>query len=293
MRVLVVSKTTNLDLFGEKVRKQVSAGLLGEDHLIRLEAAHSDHVQTRSLLLEELARGGVDVTEVDRGKFWPPLDGFDLIITLGGDGTVLEASHHVLEEGYRLVGLRSSDASVGYLCVGGVEAIKPLVKQLCRNGLDGMGQPVCRMKAAISHKSTGGYIETDPILNDFLYSNLSPSATTRYGIKLNGQSEEHKSSGVWVSTAAGSTAAIGAAGGAAVDMGERRFQYLVRELYLPSGKAASKLTGGFFDPPAEALEIENRCDQAVLALDGQHGSVQLDFGDVLTFHRAPTLLLIR
>src|SRR5262249_6739284 len=49
-------------------------------------------------------------------------------------------------------------------------------------------------------------------LNDVLVAHYSPAATTRYLIEVGDHFEEHRSSGVWISTAAGSTAGIGSAG---------------------------------------------------------------------------------
>jgi len=46
------------------------------------------------------------------------------------------------------------------------------------------------------------------VLNDALFCHRSPAATTRYIISHEGREEHHKSSGVWVGPAAGSTAAV-------------------------------------------------------------------------------------
>lgn len=289
MRVLVVCKTTNLDLHGENIRKRIATGSLPRQHLEHLERAHASHYATRDKLLQSLCERAVEFVEVGRGRFWPNLKGFDAVITIGGDGTILEASHHIHNNQLILIGLRSSPTSIGHLCIGGGEIIESMLTELLNNSLKSV--ELSRLQAKIQYMQTKGVIVTDPVLNDFLYTNVNPAATTRYRIMLDNQKEEHKSSGVWIATAAGSTAAIAAAGGEQVPMNANKFQYLVRELYTPPNFPPFQIKSGFFDPDKEVLSIENRCDQAILALDGQHGSMTLEFGDVVTFMRGPSLRL--
>ena len=53
--------------------------------------------------------------------FAPP-GAFKAIISVGGDGTLLSASHSV-EDGTPIIGFRSSNSSVGYLSAGGVDNV--------------------------------------------------------------------------------------------------------------------------------------------------------------------------
>ncbi len=129
---------------------------------------------------------------------------------------------------------------------------------------------------------------TPPALNDFLYSNANPAATTRYRLSLGDRQEEHKSSGMWLSTALGSTAGIYAAGGVMQPKTDTNFQYVVRELYRAPGKNFY-LVKGFFDPDRKTVTIENRCERAILAADGNHGMCELVWGDKIVFRRAPPI----
>ena len=132
-----------------------------------------------------------------------------------------------------------------------------------------------------------------PILNDFLYANCTPAETTSYRISLGDQRERHKSSGIWIATAAGSTAAINAAGGVRQKIDESLFQFYVREPYTPPDKPSYDIKSGMFDPEKNYILIENFSENAVLALDGQHGHVSLGFGDTISFRRAMDLCLIQ
>ena len=73
----------------------------------------------------------------------------------------------------------------------------------------------------------------------------SPAETTRYELQFNKKVEEHKSSGLWLSTAIGSTAAISAAGGQELAFDSQLSQYIVRELYKPKGYVEPRLVQGF------------------------------------------------
>ncbi len=287
MSCLIVTKPTNLEQHGNVVRTQIERGQLQPKNLIELQKAHDEHYHTLELVRESLSSHKIDFQEISRGDLWPTLDGVEFIMSVGGDGTLLSTSHHILDN-TPVIGIRSSEASVGYLCSGGTQDIKEIVNSYINGELATIA--CARLLASIYYGNEDKERPTVPVLNDFLFANHNPSATTRYIIRSGDQEEEHKSSGVWISTATGSTAGIKAAGGSTMERGEKQFQYRVRELYRgPS--YAEKLTHGFFNPSEQRFIIENRNEAAVLALDGQRGAIPLRFGDRITFKRAPNLEL--
>jgi len=288
MKVLVVSKTSNLDLFGEEVRDQVMRGLLAPERLDRLEKAHEDHNRTRDALLVTLKKQGIEATLVGRGRFWPELTPYAAILTVGGDGTVLEASHHIGENPLPIVGIRSSNLSVGRLCHGDGTQLEAIVTNLAAQKIQWL--EVERLIAEVSFARHGGTQRTEPILNDFLYTHLNPAATSRYRLQLGDVWEDQLSSGLWISTATGSTAAIRAAGGKVMPMATKQFQFYVRELYSAPSRPCH-IQGEVFSPEDTTLSIENWSEQAILAFDGQHGKIDLRFGDRIHFLRGPSLKL--
>ena len=90
-------------------------------------------------------------------------------------------------------------------------------------------------------------------------------------------------SGVWISTAAGSTAAIRAAGGRVMPPRSKRLQFLVREP-LPEHRAVagqqSTITRGFITEN-ESLTIRSKTDTAKLFVDGPHVVFPVEFGSVI------------
>ena len=288
MKVLVVSKTSNLDLFGEEVRDQVTRGTMLRDRLERLEKAHDDHYLTRDHLLATLRRHCIDYTLIGRGRFWPELEPYDAIITVGGDGTVLEASHHIVQTQRPIVGIRSSSLSVGRLCCGDATQVDRIVSSLAARTLPFV--TVERLAAEIQFVRHGGTQQTEPVLNDFLYTHHNPAATTRYRLQWGAEKEDQLSSGIWISTGVGSTAAIHTAGGETTFLQDSRFQFYVRELFSPPSRPCSIQTA-WFSPEKTPLSIENYSERAILAFDGQHGKVDLRYGDRVQFLRGPTLTL--
>lgn len=281
MNALIVTKPTNLEQHGQVVRAQIKRGKLTQASLEELETAHEEHYQSLARVREVLEAKQINFEEISRGDRWPSKNDLDMVVSVGGDGTLLSASHRILTE-VPVIGVRSSNSSIGYLCACGYDGIEETIQKY----LDGTIKlaSCSRLRAIISYAEEGRERQTVPVLNDFLFANHNPSATTRYNIKLGTVTEAHKSSGVWVSTATGSTAGILAAGGQKMDREDQKFQYRVRELYAAQ-ETLYKLTSGFFDPE-DNLILENRNEAAVLALDGQRGVIPLKFGDTITFERA-------
>lgn len=291
LKLLIVRKTTNLEWHGSAIRREVAAGRMPPEDLARLQRAHDEHYQTLDGLRVRLIGRQIPFVEITRDSEWPDLRQLDAIITVGGDGTLLSASHKVTDDTLT-VGVRSSRSSVGHLCAYDGASLDELVDDLITGRCHGIR--VARILARIQRVKTSDFLYTDPVLNDFLYCNVNPAATTRYRLRLvevgADHVEEQKSSGVWIATAVGSTAGIASAGGTPVDWGDRRMQFRVREVFS-GGKVKPVKTSGFVDLTRDVFEIENRSERAFLALDGQHGEVPLGLGDVVRFCVAPELHL--
>lgn len=289
MVVLIVKKTTNYELHGPVIEAKVKVGHVPADALVKLKSAHTEHYATLTSLREELAKAKIAFDEVSRNDPWPTSRAHDLVVTVGGDGTLLAATHQMTAGGL-IFGLRSSFSSVGFLCCAGPADVQALVQAIVQKSF--ATESVQRLKAEVTRIDSGEILETKPVLNDFLYTNTNPAATTRYKLHFAGRSETHRSSGIWVATATGSTAAIMAAGGQRRPLTETSFQFRVRELYRLDLTTA-QIDAGFFEPEKVTLEIDNRCPSALLAMDGQHGMLELSYGDRVTFKRAKPLNLVR
>ena len=88
--------------------------------------------------------------------------------------------------------------------------------------------------------------------------------------------EEHRSSGIWISTPAGSTAGIKSAGGKVMPLNSKRLQYLVRELYREPQRSYA-LTHGFIAANEEII-VASKMQKAHLYVDGARTIYDFPFG---------------
>ena len=278
MKVLLITKQTNQEVLDSQIK---ALGIKDPQYLERLKISHEEHMTSLETLRKVLKGAQIETLELKRGAPWPDISDLDCVITLGGDGTILFSSHHLSYSDVPLLGVRSSEESVGHLCALDTKNLMLIPEKLKKIKEDTV--LVERLCAHVDFQS-GGRLITPPILNDFLFSNKNPALTTRYEISLDGLEESHKSSGIWISTAAGSTAAIGTLDVPTQGILDKEFQFKVRELY--PHPSHFKLSGRLFDPDKENLVIRNDSNASILAIDGRHGCVDLTLGDKITFKRA-------
>jgi len=290
MSILVISKKTNFDQYQDIVKKHVDQGFLSEDEWVNLLKEHEEHYVTLDELQKALKQRRISSEKIIRDIVWPKKK-FNLVITVGGDGTFLTASQQIKEGKIPIAGIRSSCHSVGQLCSFNKTNIEHLLDQFLSHSLHIIEHT--RLRAEVFHVSSNCWKTTRPVLNDFLFANIDPSCTTRYRFHVNDHSEDQKSSGIWIATPTGSTAAIKAAGGKVINNpAEERSQYFVRELYKPPKVKKNLLKKGFFHPEHDRVEIKNSCKHAIIAMDGQHGKVNLNYGDRIRFHSTNSLKVV-
>lgn len=230
-RVLVVYKKSAWQTNVKERRHPRYLQLLRDGHasIERLEAAHRAHQET----LEEVRRAlevlGVSAVFRYRGDEGL-VEGFDLVVTVGGDGTLLWAARWA-GKGQRVVAINSApEDSIGHFCAvkkGGVQ----------RALADAIGGKMRAFELTRMVVELDGEVVTRRVLNDILFAHVSPAATTRYILRLEDErgvrEEEQRSSGLWIGTSAGSTAAQRSAGGRVLAAESTRIQYVVREPYIP------------------------------------------------------------
>jgi NAD+ kinase len=244
----------------------------GDPTARRLVKADAEQQRTIEVVRETLAKHGIKFTEFSARDFSPAekrkLQHADLVITIGGDGTALGAAHYITDGALLGVNAAPGD-SVGHFCHTQRKNFAARLADI----LAGRWQPTALARLAVS-------LNDKPIpelaLNDVLIAHDCPAATTRYILELGGVSEEQRSSGIWIATAAGSTAGIKSAGGVVMPMGSQRLQYFVRELYREPNRSYQLLHG--FLAPGEEIVVASKMQKAHIYVDGARTAYEFPFG---------------
>ena len=295
--VLIYKKVTTLEEIRRGIKRSIDFPYLSAD--AKVLAADREHQHTIAVVRASIVVTGVEWKEVEvideSDVRWA-----DAIICVGGDGTFLKASRHIQEtDDVPIVGVNSApSSSFGFFSAADHHSFPALLSRL----LDGSALlcPLWRARLCVNHQPVG-----HPVLNEILFCNPIPSATTRYLLTNNGVTQLQQSSGIWISTAAGSTGAILGAGGSLMHLSDWRFQYRIRELFsLPithprkleasdfphihynSTAVASSsplLTHGFLGAD---FHLVSRMMSGCLYLDGSIIAIPVQFNDTVSVRRS-------
>lgn len=277
-RVALLVKRTSWGLYIEDLRDPRLRRLRdeGDPAVERLKAAHTEHESTVVEVKAALDQMGLDWTLVRRTQAGFDSSKYDLVVTVGGDGTLLSASHSVVD--VPILGINSAPTySVGFFCGAKRGEVALALGEAIGGSLK--RTTLTRMKVSLN-----GKIVAARVLNDALFCHASPAATSRYVLELDGVLEEQKSSGFWIGPAAGSTAAQRSAGGRVLPLTSRKLQLVVREPYTPHGERY-KLRHALI-PPGRPLVARSKIHEAKIFFDGPDNVVDIGFGDVIEFTQA-------
>lgn len=254
----------------------------GDPTVARMRASHDEHETTVREVKAALAVLGADIACLVRTG--EPFDckGLDLVITVGGDGTLLSASHFVA--GVPVLGINSAPShSVGFFCGARAGEAASAIGRALRGEL----RRAVLTRMLVRKNSE---VVAARVLNDALFCHASPAATSRYLIRLGDIEEEQKSSGFWIGPAAGSTAAQRSAGGRVLPLTSKRLQLVVREPYTPHGERY-KLRHALIDE-GKPLVVRSKIHEGKLFIDGPNRTADVGFGDVLEFTQAKEALTV-
>lgn len=234
--------------------------------------SHREHSRTMEEVERVLDRVGAKTLFLQRAHAAFDTSDAALVVAVGGDGTLLAASHNVSD--VPILGVNSAPShSVGFFCAAQRSDFETHLLRALEGKLN-----VLRLNRMTV--SLNGRMRSKRVLNEALYCHSSPAATSRYILHYGKKKEEQRSSGIWIGPAAGSTAAQHSAGGRILPLGSSDLQLVVREPYSPYGKyQLLKLVIG----QASQVTVQSKMDDAALYLDGPHRTVSVRLGDVVSF----------
>lgn len=217
-------------------------------------------IQTLDTIRKSLKKYNIKNKFVDRLKLKKNhFKNVDFIITVGGDGTFLKAAHFVLDKKLFL-GVNSDPQSrEGFFLNSTKKAFGSKFKKILNKKYK--IRKIHRLEAFINNKKVKEFA-----LNEFYIASEKPYLTARYYIKVRGKKEIQKSSGILISTAAGSNAWMKSAGGKILPLGSDKFQYLVREPYCGRVSAKCNLLNGILNKK-EKIEIVFEIGNGILIAD--------------------------
>ncbi len=283
-RLLVAHKKSRYQKFVLEEENGRIAKLLDDDHVSvqSLKNSHRAHQRSLEEIVAYLDDQGFDYDLQYRGDV-EATDGYDLVVSVGGDGTVLDLSHRITTT--PIVAINSDpDTSIGYFTAGTAFDLPRILDDI----LEGREEPLDLDRFYVV---LDGERHEPPVLNDILISHSNPAAVSAYFIKVGAHpAESQKSSGVWISTPAGSTAAIRSAGGLVLPFDSDNLQYLVREPCPPREGGYRFLKG--IQPAQEGLELISRMPLGMIFIDGPHLTLPFPVGSTLTIDPdAPALTI--
>jgi NAD+ kinase len=244
--------------------------------LNRFESAHREHHEALKIIRKVLREKKLNFKDSCRGRKLN-YKKFDLIITVGGDGTFLEAGRNSTHQ--MIIGVNSSPRfSVGRFCVADAENFESIFDKVL-----GAKFEMCELQRLSLRLE--GCAQKIYALNDILICHSNPAVLCRYNLQIGGRKEEQRSSGIWISTPAGSSGASYSAGGKLLTTSERKFQYIPRELYR--GKLAQYQLKGAVLPAYQKIKITSLMRRGMIFVDGAHWSFPFEYGqsaEISFFH---------
>ncbi|HEX4474204.1 MAG TPA: NAD(+)/NADH kinase [Polyangiaceae bacterium] len=274
-RVIVVVKRTPYDRYIEEENDPEVKRLLKrrDPSVSSWLKAHRAHVATLRRVESVLKRLGARVWVLHGPRLVFDASDAKLIVTVGGDGTLLAASHHVGST--PILGVNSSPhSSFGFFCAAQRSTVEPMLRRALDGDLPAL--TLARMKVDVN-----GRVVSRRVLNEALFCHEVPAAASRYMIRHGRRQEAQISSGCWVGTASGSTGALRSAGGVVLPLTSQQLELVVRE---PFGGAETPydMTRLVVEPGSD-VAIVNKMREARLFLDGPFQHVDVRIGERVTF----------
>jgi NAD+ kinase len=272
-RVLVVYKKDAYRQYIQEHQDPHLLRLLKRRHAdaLDMQRAHAVHEAALEAVVHALRRMPVTFDLAYRADL-KVTRRYDLVVSVGGDGTFLQAARSLGRT--PMLGVNSDPQRSEAVYSAATAAT---FERLCRRALAGRLPEVRLYRLRLQ---LNGRVVPPRALNDVLLVHDDPATMSRYRLRIGAREEQQKSSGLWVSTAAGSSSAVLAAGGARLPWASARFQYRPRELY--HGRLSHpRLKGGVLHP-GTTLQVTWLMRRGTAFLDGAHVRIPLRFADRIT-----------
>jgi len=273
--VLLLYKKSAYDMHFRRNTGSVNAQgqMIRSKAMKRFQVAHHEHYDTLKKVEQVLRSHNISYSKKVRVK-GIPYARYTAIITIGGDGTFLEAARGVKQQ--LIIGVNSSPTySVGKFCIVHAGNFEKVLQRFILK----------KYKIKLWQRLRLEHPQPLDVLNDILISQGNPAAMSRYFLYVAGKEEEQYSSGLWISTAMGSSGAIRSAGGRLIAACDKKFQYMPRELYYGKRKRYF-LKGGILNS-RQVISITSLMHNAKIFIDGAHLTLPFPYGERIKVRLSP------
>ncbi|MGM5484912.1 MAG: NAD(+)/NADH kinase [Nanobdellota archaeon] len=195
-----------------------------------------------------------------------------IVITLGGDGTFLGAASRIKDTTPVLGVNMDPENKEGFLLSTDKEGFEDFFLKI----LSGKAKPVKlrRLKALVNGRELPRLA-----LNEFYIGYQKAYHTARYELRIEGRKEFQKSSGLLISTPAGSHGWTASAGGKKMSLDSGDYQMIVRELYCSSLTSCTTYNKIFSS--RQKLRIRSEMDRGIIVADSLQPEYKLYKGDMV------------
>ncbi|MFH0868995.1 MAG: NAD(+)/NADH kinase [archaeon] len=264
--VLVSTKQTAYEFYAEKyedLREVFSA-----EEIAFYKNKHTEHYDSLNHIRKTLEFYSIPYQRVymPYGTF-PEFKDRDLIIAIGGDGTVLKSAHYVLDN-TPILSVKSESRSVGALCVIDSSEFKVALEKILGDNFK--TEDWTRAEGKVSNS------KPDLALNDILVGPKFRPGAARYEVSFKDKKEVHMGSGLVVSTGAGSTGwYINIAGSEGTfDRTAKELRFIATE--YTTGKEYQLIKGKIL--PDEVLNVKSLMTiDGIVSYDGDKQKRMTDF----------------
>ncbi len=263
MKALVIYK---ISLF-ERLRAAKELERLQKDVRQRFFASDLENRQSIHHVFYELVRHKVEFDLISRDSPTPKKK-YDLNVIVGGDGTLFSVAHYtntpcllVNSDPKSSLGIFSSCNRLDF-----AEKLESILNNKIQK------TKINRINIWIGREKLN-----ELVVNDILFAHTDPASMTRYFLTVDGKTEYQESSGIWVCTAAGSSAAVYSSGGKLMPIKSTKMQFTVREPYTFRSKF--KMIKGFASKRIIIRPVGINCS---CWIDGSRTTYKVSPGQQLT-----------
>lgn len=281
MKAAIVYKISIWEIYRESPDEETRAYLeRGGQNLELLKRSAGVQKETLERTQEALDRAGIEHELFYRAELSrKSVEDKDLVISVGGDGTFLEASHNV-PPGLPMLGVNSDpERSTGFFSATDGSGVEAFIENL----EDQPRTATARLQVSIDGQRVG-----PPALNDILFAHRNPAATTRYRMiapeKALDSERATRNSGFLICTAAGSSGWMFQESGELMPLDDHRMQYLHRGM--------RDVRPTFTSEDANSVELESLTRSGLVFIDGDHTQVPLTLGQKLHVDLGTPLTII-